>query len=241
MQNCQRNYFYRGRVQLQWYYRTEQHPAGRGQDSCQGDAGGPIIRPGVSATNDEVVGIVSFRVGCAEPSFPGIYSRISSAYEWIDSTVCELSSFGCLPNYLRPPPPTEAPTKVPTYSPTGRPTVDQKNIRLVNRRSHRQTVQRLHRHLDLLCLSHLRLNQAEIQTRFHQAHQTAMGVICLHASQILVLRHHVLQVFSHLSSRQAEVSPLSRICHPSRRVRPQFAYLRQHLRSKYQWNHRPCR
>ena len=49
------------------------------------------------------------------------------------------------------------------------------------------------------------------------------------------------QVFSHLSSRQAEVSPLSRICHPSRRVRPQFAYLRQHLRSKYQWNHRPCR
>ena len=52
----------------------------RGQDSCQGDSGGPLIARSdlVSDRGDSRfawVGIVSFGVGCAEPGYPGAYTR----------------------------------------------------------------------------------------------------------------------------------------------------------------------
>ena len=51
-----------------------------GQDSCQGDSGGPLIATSYGQSNAEQkryawIGIVSFGVGCAEPGYPGAYTR----------------------------------------------------------------------------------------------------------------------------------------------------------------------
>jgi len=56
-----------------------------GRDACQGDSGGPIIK----ATNrgNVAVGVVSWGIGCAQ--LPGVYSRISWAYNWIKNRVHE--------------------------------------------------------------------------------------------------------------------------------------------------------
>ena len=60
------------------------------EDTCVGDSGGPMILPG---SPDKQVGIVSWGIGCASPIFPGVYSRISSQYEWIRETVCNHTSY----------------------------------------------------------------------------------------------------------------------------------------------------
>eukprot|EP00581_Thalassiosira_minuscula_P007539 CAMPEP_0183702236 /NCGR_PEP_ID=MMETSP0737-20130205/403_1 /TAXON_ID=385413 /ORGANISM="Thalassiosira miniscula, Strain CCMP1093" /LENGTH=596 /DNA_ID=CAMNT_0025928811 /DNA_START=191 /DNA_END=1978 /DNA_ORIENTATION=+ len=57
------------------------------QDSCQGDSGGPLIQ---GATQ---VGVVSWGIGCAHKDFPGVYARISRAYDWIESEVCKGSEY----------------------------------------------------------------------------------------------------------------------------------------------------
>ena len=52
-----------------------------GQDSCQGDSGGPLIAKSDTSTRTDTryswIGIVSFGVGCAEPGYPGAYTRAS--------------------------------------------------------------------------------------------------------------------------------------------------------------------
>jgi len=64
-----------------------------GQDACQGDSGGGLIRLGDAGNgrDDVQMGIVSWGVSCGNPYFAGVYSRISEHYDWIRDNVCEMS------------------------------------------------------------------------------------------------------------------------------------------------------
>jgi len=62
---------------------------GQTSDACQGDSGGGLIKRGKTAAFDTLIGIVSWGYGCADPNFPGVYSRISEHFEtFLKPTIC---------------------------------------------------------------------------------------------------------------------------------------------------------
>jgi len=52
-----------------------------GVDFCSGDSGGPLAL--LSGERPVLYGIVSWGVGCSDPTYPGVYTRVSSYVDWI--------------------------------------------------------------------------------------------------------------------------------------------------------------
>lgn len=60
--------------------------AGDGRDSCDGDSAAPLL-----SESGSMLGLVSWGLGCARETRPGVYSRLSAGYDWIRESMCYLS------------------------------------------------------------------------------------------------------------------------------------------------------
>jgi len=58
-----------------------------GKDTCQGDSGSPLVVRDASKKWNLQVGVVSWGIGCAEPNYYGVYSRLGTLGEWVKEQI----------------------------------------------------------------------------------------------------------------------------------------------------------
>jgi len=54
-----------------------------GKDSCQGDSGGPFV----DASDNTLLGVVSWGIGCGRAGYPGVYTQVSYYIDWVVDTI----------------------------------------------------------------------------------------------------------------------------------------------------------
>jgi len=62
-------------------------------DSCNGDSGGPLIKYNADG-QDVLVGVVSFGKECGNPTYPGVYGRVSAVKAWVEEWI---TKWDCTP------------------------------------------------------------------------------------------------------------------------------------------------
>ena len=58
-----------------------------GIDTCQGDSGGPLVCRDSVSSPYVLEGITSFGYGCADPGYPGVYTKVNYFIDWINENV----------------------------------------------------------------------------------------------------------------------------------------------------------
>ena len=72
-----------------------------GIDTCQGDSGGPLVCQENETAPFVLQGVTSFGIGCADPGYPGVYTRVSKYVNWIKSRINGKPKFHLLSVTLR--------------------------------------------------------------------------------------------------------------------------------------------
>lgn len=89
-----------------------------GRDSCNGDSGGPLMVFSTTSNEWVQVGIVSWGLGCAQPFYYGVYSRLTELRTWLNSNIPDLPAG---PTATPTPKPSPTATPKPTWTPAGQP------------------------------------------------------------------------------------------------------------------------